>query len=480
LTPAELDRLGPDLSAYVDGELDAARRGEIERLMATEPAVRARVAELRAVAQGLAGLPRVAAPAALRGELRRALDAAAPPDAPRVLRRAPWWWNPLPWSAAAAIALAVLVGWYVVRPTGMARGPEAAQAPASPDGVSVGAPLARGGKSDATDDALVSSPAVTLTEPAADGPHDLVAARPTRAADDMSPDEAPATAVARLDQGASDADGEGVILGGGRADAAAADALRGESALAAVMGEAAGLAEESTESTAAAPFARAPALVRINVLRLKDTAGSSLAATLPGSGGRGGAASLFGEEAANERVTEYRVAAADVPAVLAGLERGPGMGMGGMGAPGAGGGQLRVYFNTGASADADRGGDAHTEMLRPQPGGGPAMRGGPPDSGGDRGAPGPAGEMARRAAPPGMAAGREFAPRVAAPADVPVVPPLIGWGFGDEAQRILPSGEHWLVDVAWPPWLRVMLLPPDAEVLIRVYRAATADEEPRP
>lgn len=63
-------RHGPDLSAYLDGELDARRAAEIERLLAESPEARIYLDQLRAVANGLRALPRLSAPDALRAALR--------------------------------------------------------------------------------------------------------------------------------------------------------------------------------------------------------------------------------------------------------------------------------------------------------------------------------------------------------------------------------------------------------------------------
>lgn len=62
--------LRAELSAYLDGELDGARRAEVERWLAATPAARRELAELRAVAQGLAGIPRESAPPGLTESIR--------------------------------------------------------------------------------------------------------------------------------------------------------------------------------------------------------------------------------------------------------------------------------------------------------------------------------------------------------------------------------------------------------------------------
>lgn len=59
-----------DLSAYIDGELDAARRAEVERAVAESPELRAELDGLRLVSLGLHDMPREAAPRQLAEDLR--------------------------------------------------------------------------------------------------------------------------------------------------------------------------------------------------------------------------------------------------------------------------------------------------------------------------------------------------------------------------------------------------------------------------
>ena len=56
---------GPELSAYLDGELDAADRAAVDQLLAGSPAARRELEQLRAISGGLRGLSRHAAPDAV-------------------------------------------------------------------------------------------------------------------------------------------------------------------------------------------------------------------------------------------------------------------------------------------------------------------------------------------------------------------------------------------------------------------------------
>lgn len=106
---------GPELSAYLDGELDAAQRAAVERLLADSPAARRELKQLRVVSTGVRGLSRHAAPEALFAALRESdhrHDAhSEPPPAPQSNRRI-WkirvWINTL--ATAAALGLVWIVG----------------------------------------------------------------------------------------------------------------------------------------------------------------------------------------------------------------------------------------------------------------------------------------------------------------------------------------------------------------------------------
>jgi len=59
------DKMGEELSAYLDGELDDECRAAVEKLLERDPAARAELERLRQTAAMLGGLPRQAAPPAL-------------------------------------------------------------------------------------------------------------------------------------------------------------------------------------------------------------------------------------------------------------------------------------------------------------------------------------------------------------------------------------------------------------------------------
>jgi anti-sigma factor RsiW len=100
-----------DLSAWIDGELAAARRAAVEAHLASCHACAARAEELRAVDRALRALAAPAVAADLRERLGQRLSGARAPAAPaarsapaRTRRRASLIWA-LPLSAAAALAL---------------------------------------------------------------------------------------------------------------------------------------------------------------------------------------------------------------------------------------------------------------------------------------------------------------------------------------------------------------------------------------
>lgn len=104
------------LSAYLDGELTDAERAAVERLLATDPAARALLDELRRTAELVAALPRAAAPpdfvenAVARLERAALLGEAASPVG---TARQAWWARGL--ALAASLALVATAGW-LVRP----------------------------------------------------------------------------------------------------------------------------------------------------------------------------------------------------------------------------------------------------------------------------------------------------------------------------------------------------------------------------
>ncbi|NUQ48695.1 MAG: hypothetical protein HUU27_02075, partial [Phycisphaerae bacterium] len=73
MTGSENDKLIGELSAYLDGELDAQARAAVEALLAESEPARRLLADLRAIAVGLRGLPRAAAPASLAESVIRGI-----------------------------------------------------------------------------------------------------------------------------------------------------------------------------------------------------------------------------------------------------------------------------------------------------------------------------------------------------------------------------------------------------------------------
>lgn len=118
---SEREELIADLSAYLDGELDEARRAEVDALLRESEPARALLAELKSVSRGLAVLPRMRAPRRVAeridGELRR--RALRMRDAAGLLRL-----GVRLTGAAALIAVGVFVGRFSLQPEGA--GPAAA------------------------------------------------------------------------------------------------------------------------------------------------------------------------------------------------------------------------------------------------------------------------------------------------------------------------------------------------------------------
>jgi hypothetical protein len=107
LADLEQDNRLADLSAYLDGELGAARAAEVERLLAESPDARQMLDELHEVRDRVRALPRARVPAQLNAALRQPVQARwLSPARPsfwsgRVLRVG------VPLAAAAAAVLAV-------------------------------------------------------------------------------------------------------------------------------------------------------------------------------------------------------------------------------------------------------------------------------------------------------------------------------------------------------------------------------------
>jgi hypothetical protein len=117
-------RYEDDLSAFLDGELDPEREAAVRAALARSPALAARLAELRAVDEGLRGTDAPPVPSDLRARLQARIEAGVrdvPPAgrAPRRRRR----WLSAPALAAAAVA-AVLALMLLVRRPGEERPPE--------------------------------------------------------------------------------------------------------------------------------------------------------------------------------------------------------------------------------------------------------------------------------------------------------------------------------------------------------------------
>ncbi len=74
MASVDKEKLGADLSAYLDGELSPERTREIERLLKESEDVRRALTELRGVSRDLGDLPRMHAPAGLPESVRRAAD----------------------------------------------------------------------------------------------------------------------------------------------------------------------------------------------------------------------------------------------------------------------------------------------------------------------------------------------------------------------------------------------------------------------
>jgi len=112
----ERNNLEADLSAYLDGELDAGRAREVSEYLATSPQARALLEDLRRIAGELGELPRQSAPANLAAVLRDA--AARQVGAHRPGRAASRWWLVAAQvtGSAALLAACVYVGWLVYAP----------------------------------------------------------------------------------------------------------------------------------------------------------------------------------------------------------------------------------------------------------------------------------------------------------------------------------------------------------------------------
>ncbi|MEW6197424.1 MAG: hypothetical protein AB1601_01995 [Planctomycetota bacterium] len=226
MTERKRDDLESELSAYLDGELDAARRQEVRRRLAESDEARALLEDLRAISDGLGRLPRHRAPDDLPARLARHAERRlllGEDGARRRLRLT--WWAARVGAAAAVLVACVAVGWRAAerwrsRPVDLAAARERSALPApSPETVRV-----LSGSPAAGDQASVSAivrtapkteapPADTALAPAAElretdtarlseppGPAAVVALEPgetgvTPLTDEASEDEAASVAI---------------------------------------------------------------------------------------------------------------------------------------------------------------------------------------------------------------------------------------------------------------------------------------------
>lgn len=153
MTERKRDDLESELSAYLDGELDAARRQEVRRRLAESDEARALLEDLRAISDGLGRLPRHRAPDDLPARLARHAERRlllGEDGARRRLRLT--WWAARVGAAAAVLVACVAVGWRAAerwrsRPTDSVLARERSALPApSPETVRVlsGSPAAGG------------------------------------------------------------------------------------------------------------------------------------------------------------------------------------------------------------------------------------------------------------------------------------------------------------------------------------------------
>ncbi|MDK9703109.1 MAG: zf-HC2 domain-containing protein [Sulfuritalea sp.] len=99
----------PELSAYLDGELDAGERGRVAIHLAACPTCAACLADLQALSAGFRALPEETLGFDLAGVIEGRLAAAPRPASAR--RRRDWWAGlPVAVGAAASIAAGVFMG----------------------------------------------------------------------------------------------------------------------------------------------------------------------------------------------------------------------------------------------------------------------------------------------------------------------------------------------------------------------------------
>jgi hypothetical protein len=115
MTPQERQRIDEQLSAYLDGELDAAERAELEQRLAADPQAKAMLDELRLTVEAVRRLPRRPAPEGLGASLTTRIERSQLLDGGggrlRVGPQGHWWfWRPL--AGAAVLVLAVGGGFW--------------------------------------------------------------------------------------------------------------------------------------------------------------------------------------------------------------------------------------------------------------------------------------------------------------------------------------------------------------------------------
>jgi hypothetical protein len=114
MLPHERDQLGEQLSAYLDGALNAAETAEVERRLAADPQARAQLATLREAVEALRRLPRRPAPSdlldGLTARIERAQLLEGTADAGAAVRRPRPVWRLL--ASAAIVVFAVGGGFW--------------------------------------------------------------------------------------------------------------------------------------------------------------------------------------------------------------------------------------------------------------------------------------------------------------------------------------------------------------------------------
>lgn len=119
MASADKDKLGADLSAYLDGELNEERARQIEKLLSESEDARRTLAQLRTVSQRLRDLPRERAPDGLPASLARSAERQVLFQQRPPIGRARLFKLVTQITASAAlIAACVFTGWTVLQHTG--------------------------------------------------------------------------------------------------------------------------------------------------------------------------------------------------------------------------------------------------------------------------------------------------------------------------------------------------------------------------